>query len=102
MHMAVTNSSGKVGSGSATVRSPQEMKDFERELVSSIPFLRRFSNAQCRQRDLAEDMLQETLAKAWRYRDQYKPGTKLKAWLVTILRHEFCSHMRRAWRETQW
>jgi RNA polymerase sigma-70 factor (ECF subfamily) len=47
-------------------------------------------------------MAQEALAKAWRSRDSFEPGTNLKAWLFTILRNEFCSHARRGWRETHW
>jgi RNA polymerase sigma-70 factor (ECF subfamily) len=47
-------------------------------------------------------MAQEALAKAWRSRASFEPGTNLKAWLFTILRNEFCSHARRGWRETHW
>jgi RNA polymerase sigma-70 factor (ECF subfamily) len=47
-------------------------------------------------------MVQEALAKAWRSRASFEPGTNLKAWLFTILRNEFCSHARRGWRETHW
>jgi RNA polymerase sigma-70 factor (ECF subfamily) len=76
--------------------------EFQRELVALIPHLRRFSRALCGRRAIAEDMAQEALAKAWRSRDSFEPGTNLKAWLFTILRNEFCSHARRGWRETHW
>jgi RNA polymerase sigma-70 factor, ECF subfamily len=75
---------------------------FQRELIALIPHLRRFSRALCGRRAIAEDMAQEALAKAWRSRDGFEPGTNLKAWLFTILRNEFCSHARRGWRETHW
>ena len=75
---------------------------FQRELVALIPHLRTFSRALCGRRAIAEDMAQEALAKAWRSRDRFEPGTNLKAWLFTILRNEFCSHARRGWRETHW
>jgi len=65
--------------------SPQ----FERDLVALIPHLRAFSRMLCGKRAIAEDMAQEALAKAWRARANFEPGTNLKAWLFTILRNEF-------------
>lgn len=56
----------------------------------------------CGRRELAEDLAQEALAKAWRARERFELGTNLKAWLFTILRNEFYSHARKAWRETHW
>ena len=50
----------------------------------------------------AEDLAQEALAKAWRCRDSFVPGSNLKAWLFTILRNEFYSQQRRAWRQIPW
>lgn len=75
---------------------------FQRELIAVIPQLRAFSRLLCGRRAIAEDMAQEALAKAWRARDRFEPGTNLKAWLFKILRNEYYSHARRAWRETQW
>jgi RNA polymerase sigma-70 factor (ECF subfamily) len=75
---------------------------FERDLVALIPHLRSFSRTVCGREGIAEDMAQEALAKAWRSRDRFAPGTNLKAWLFTILRNEFYSHQRRAWRQMQW
>lgn len=49
-----------------------------------------------------EDLLQETLAHAWRARAQFKPGTNLKAWLVTILKNAFRSSIRRGKRHAAW
>ncbi len=75
---------------------------FQRDLIALIPHLDRFSRCLCGRQAIAEDMAQEALAKAWRSRDSFEPGTNLKAWLFTILRNEFCSHARRDWRETHW
>jgi RNA polymerase sigma-70 factor (ECF subfamily) len=76
--------------------SPQ----FERDLIALIRHLRALSRAMCGRRAIADDVAQEALAKAWRAQVRFAPGTNLKAWLFTILRHEYYSHVRRAWRET--
>jgi RNA polymerase sigma-70 factor (ECF subfamily) len=78
--------------------SPQ----FESDFVALIPHLRAFSRMLCGRRGIADDMTQEALAKGWRARDAFEPGTNLKAWLFTILRNEFYSQIRRGWRETLW
>jgi RNA polymerase sigma-70 factor (ECF subfamily) len=75
---------------------------FERELVALIPQLRAFSRVVCKKRTLADDIVQDTLAKALRSRDCFEPGTNMKAWLFTILRNTFYSGTRRAWREIAW
>lgn len=89
------------GATSNTPRS-RECTGFERDLVALIPYLRAFSHKLCGRQGIAEDMAQDALAKAWRSRHRFVPGTNLKAWLFTILRHAYYSHMRRAWREAQW
>src|SRR5215469_8495859 len=74
----------------------EEEKDFRQGLVEMVPVLRAFARALCGKRDLADDLAQETLAKAWQARDKFQPGTNLKAWLFVILRNEFYSNHRRA------
>ncbi len=86
----------------AALPSSRGSPDFRKDLVGIIPDLRAFSRSLCKKPDLADDIMQDALAKAWGARDRFEPGTNLKAWLFTILRHEFYSHKRRAWRETQW
>jgi RNA polymerase sigma-70 factor, ECF subfamily len=76
--------------------------EFERDLTALIPHLRAFSRSLCRNRTLAEDLTQEALARAWGARARFETGSSLKAWVFTILRNEFYSHRRRAWREASW
>ena len=75
---------------------------FQHDLVALIPHLRAFSRMLCRRADIADDLVQDTLAKSWAARARFQPGTNLKAWLFTILRHEYYSHGRRALSETSW
>lgn len=49
----------------------------------------------------AEDLVQETLLKAWTKRDSYRPDTNLRAWLFTILRNTLYSDWRKFRREVQ-
>jgi RNA polymerase sigma-70 factor (ECF subfamily) len=82
--------------------SARVLPKFSDELVAVIPHLRAFSRALCRERGLADEMTQEVLAKAWRSRRSFEPGTNLRAWAFTILRNEFYSRLRRSWREVGW
>src|SRR6266478_3048852 len=75
---------------------------FRKDLLDLIPFLRAFSRSLCGDRELADDLAQEALAKAWQSRDTFRPGSNLKAWLFTILRNQFYSDRRRAWRQAPW
>ncbi len=78
-----------------------ETKSFEQELVAHLPRLRAFAMSLARTSDQAEDLVQETLLKAWRAKDSFEPGTNLQAWLFTILRNAFYSSVKGAQRFTQ-
>jgi len=65
-------------------------------LRARIPNLRAFAMSLCGVPDHADDLVQETLLKAWRHRDSFQKGTNLTAWLFTILRNTYYSEMRRA------
>jgi RNA polymerase sigma-70 factor (ECF subfamily) len=74
---------------------------FKADLLGSIPSLRAFAVSLTQNADKADDLVQETLVKAWDKHDSFQPGTNLKAWLFTILRNEFYSQMRKRGREVQ-
>ena len=76
--------------------------EFKAGLLELIPFLRAFARSLCGNPDIADDLAQETLVKAWQSRTTFAPGTNLKAWLFTILRNQFYSDRRRAWRQAPW
>jgi RNA polymerase sigma-70 factor (ECF subfamily) len=73
----------------------RQTKRFEGELLEAIPFLRAFARTLCHDAEQAEDLAQEALMKAWQCREQFQPGTNLRAWLATILRNRFYSLGRR-------
>ncbi|HVZ68297.1 MAG TPA: sigma-70 family RNA polymerase sigma factor [Rhizomicrobium sp.] len=87
---------------SATAGRFEAPDDFKTELLALIPFLRAFARSLCGNPETADDLAQETLVKAWQSRDTFIPGTNLKAWLFTILRNQFYSDRRRAWRQVPW
>jgi RNA polymerase sigma-70 factor (ECF subfamily) len=72
---------------------------FEDELLAAVPFMRAFGRTLTGDVEQAEDLAQETVLQAWRCREQFHPGTNLRAWLSTILRNRFySSQRRRKWR----
>lgn len=75
--------------------------EFKRDLLATIPSLRAFAVSLTQNSDKADDLVQETLVKAWDKHMSFQMGTNLKAWLFTILRNEFYSQMRKRGREVQ-
>lgn len=69
------------------------------DLISRIPKLRAFAMSLCGNADRADDLVQETLAKAWGKLDSFVEGTDLGAWLFTILRNGYFSEFRKRRRE---
>src|SRR5579862_348086 len=75
---------------------------FMAEVAKLIPSLRSLARLLYRNDESAADLTQETLAKAWAARGSFAPGTNLRAWLFTIMRNQFRSEARRAWRQMPW
>lgn len=68
---------------------------FKRELTAVIPHLRAFARGLCGRPDLADDLVQEALLKAWAAQDRFEPGTSIRAWTFVILRNAYLTDMRR-------
>ncbi len=75
--------------------SPPDSSGMQKELAQLVPNLRAFARSLCGNADQADDLVQETLVKAWRSRQSFAPGSNLKAWLFTILRNTFLSERRK-------
>jgi RNA polymerase sigma-70 factor (ECF subfamily) len=71
------------------------------DLLAAIPRLRAFAVSLCGRSDRADDLVQETLVKAWANLASFQPGTNLMAWLYTILRNEFYTEFRKRRHEVQ-
>lgn len=69
--------------------------DFKSGLLEAIPSLRAFALSLAYQPDRADDLVQETLVKAWANQHMFQPNTNLKAWLFTILRNQFYTEFRK-------
>jgi RNA polymerase sigma-70 factor, ECF subfamily len=71
------------------------------QLLATIPSLRAFAISLCGNPDRADDLVQDTLMKAWSHMDRFERGTNLNAWLFTILRNGFFSEHRKRVREVE-
>ena len=68
-------------------------------LVEALPSLRAFAISLTRNVAAADDLVQDTVVKAWTHIDKFQPGTNFQAWLFTILRNTFYSDRRKTKRE---
>jgi RNA polymerase sigma-70 factor (ECF subfamily) len=68
---------------------------FETEALSFLDALYRTALRMTRSEAEAEDLVQETYIRAFRFREQFTPGTNLKAWLFRILTNTFINQYRR-------
>lgn len=81
--------------------SPRSSGDLQSMLVAAIPNMRAFAISLCSDVDRADDLVQDTLVKAWKNLDGFEAGTNLKAWLFTILRNTYFSECRKRKREVK-
>jgi len=64
------------------------------DIVALLPDLRAFARFMCREREAADDLVQNTVLAALDKQGQFEPGTNLKGWLFTIMRNRFYSDLR--------
>jgi RNA polymerase sigma-70 factor (ECF subfamily) len=74
---------------------------FHRLLAEHTPALRVLARTLTRNEAHAQDLVQDTLTKAWAARGSYQPDTRVRAWLFTILRNTFFSNLRKRRREVE-
>ena len=85
-------------SGAAPTGADPEMRDL---LLGAIPALRAFAFSLTYDFDRSDDLVQDTLVRAWINAASFRRGTNLTAWLFTILRNLFYSEQRKRKREVE-
>ena len=71
------------------------IQEFNSLVLNNSEGLKPFAITLTKDQEAAKDLCQETLFKAFAYRDHYRPGTNIKAWLYTIMRNIFINEYRR-------
>ena len=79
---------------------PERRAEFDQLCARLRPDLFRYAFWLCRDRNLSEDLVQETLLRAWRSADSLRQPESAKPWLLTILRREHARHYERKRLET--
>ena len=86
------------------VLAPREAFDtttFRKDLLGALPGLRAFAMSLAVNPTFADDLVQETLVKAWANQHRFQAGSNFKAWLCTILRNHFYTECRKRRREVE-
>jgi RNA polymerase sigma-70 factor (ECF subfamily) len=77
------------------------VSEFHRLIEQQIPRLRRYARALTRNRERADDLVQDTLSRALAKEQFWQPGTNLRAWLFTIMHNQNVNNVRLAVRESR-
>lgn len=75
--------------------------DLQALLIGAVPNLRAFANSLCGDPTRADDLVQDTLARAWEKRALWLAGTDLRAWLFTIMHNVFVNQRAMARRDAR-
>lgn len=74
---------------------PQDSRDFSALLIPELPYLRRFARSLAGDAALADDLVQDTAARAIEKQHLYDPSRPLRSWLYAILRNLFINNVRK-------
>ncbi len=74
---------------------------FRDDLMAVLPALRTFAFSLVGDMSRTDDLVQETLMKAWMNQHRFQPGSNLVAWLFTIMRNQFYTEIRKRKREVE-
>ena len=81
--------------------SMQNQEHYNEEILPCVPDLSRTALRLARGGALADDLVQETLARAWQARASFRPGTNARAWTHRILFNTYINHYRKKKRERE-
>ncbi|GAB2874283.1 RNA polymerase sigma factor [Paraburkholderia jirisanensis] len=71
------------------------------DMLHHVPRLRRYARALLGNRELADDLVQDTLERGLRYASRFRPNSDLAAWLMTIMHNVFVNDVMRPARISQ-
>jgi RNA polymerase sigma-70 factor (ECF subfamily) len=79
--------------------SQRPISSFQSEMIAAMPRLRSFAISLSKDRDRAEDLVQETFVRALTFEDRFESRGEILPWLKTILRNQFYSEQHKRRRE---
>lgn len=71
------------------------MRAFHQQISKEMPALQRYARRLCAGAAWSEDLAQDTLAAALALEDSFSPGTNMRAWLFTLLKHRHLNECRK-------
>ncbi len=80
-------------------RLPADHEDFEREAIPHMDILYNYALRMTSNADDADDLVQETYLKAYRFWDKYQKGTNIRAWLFRIMKNSYINRYRKETKE---
>lgn len=72
------------------------MEKRQRLIIDQIPALRRYARALTGERHAADELVQDSLERAWSRFHLWRPGTDVRAWLFTIMHNLYANAVRKA------
>ena len=78
-----------------------QQRQYNEEIIPCVPDLSRTALRLTRGTVLADDLVQETLTRAWQARASFRPGTNARAWTHRILFNTYINHYRKKKRERE-
>ena len=69
--------------------------NFDKMMEKELTPLRNYALSLTHNLDETKDLVQETILKAYRYKEKFQAGTNLRGWLYTILKNSFINNYRR-------
>lgn len=78
-----------------TREEKQKQKDFEEEIIPHLDAMYNFGLRLTSDPSDAEDLVQDTIVKAFRFFSSYEKGTNAKAWLFRILKNSYINNYRK-------
>lgn len=77
------------------LNGPTDRTVWDVEILEHLPALHRYALSLARNFHAAEDLVHDTVVKAYSSADKFQPGSNFRAWLFTILRNTFYSGIRK-------